>query len=170
MAAAPVPAAPRPWCAELGPIADVAQAQALLPRLAALDITAELQTQEVPVSSTFWVYMPAFASEAEARRMLAELQERKIDSYYMRSGQFPGGISLGVFSRRASAETVQANLARQGYQSQIGEVERMEPRATLRLRAADAASVTGPAAAEFRALVGNHSLAENVCESVASEF
>lgn len=158
------------WCADLGQFADAAQAEALIPALAALGVTARLQTETVPVSSTFWVYMPAFSSEDEARRMLAELQGREIDSYYMRSGQFPGGISLGVFSRRASAETVRAALAAQGYTAQIGEVFREEPRSLLALQAPDAGVVKAAGWADFMAKNPGLQLTENVCESVASGF
>lgn len=161
------PAGP-PWCANLGPFAEASQAEALIPSLTALGLRAELHTDTVPVSSTFWVYMPAFATEDEARRMLAELQERNIDSYYMRNGEFPGGISLGVFSRRASAETVRESLAAQGYTAQIGEVFREEPRSSLALRAPDEGVVKAPGWADFMAKNAALTLTENVCESVAS--
>jgi cell division protein FtsN len=166
----PEVAAGPPWCADLGQFTDAALAEALVPALAALGVTAQLRTETVPVSSTFWVYMPAFASEDEARRMLAELQGREIDSYYMRSGQFSGGISLGVFSRRASAETVRAALAAQGYTAQIGEVFREEPRSLLALQAPDAGVVKAAGWADFMAKNPGLQLTENVCESVASGF
>lgn len=166
--ASPVVPAPQPWCAELGPIDSADAARALLPRLGGLGVDADLQMREVPVSSTFWVYLPAFVNEAEARRTLAELQERRIDSYYMRSGQFIGGISLGVFSRRASAESVQADVARQGYQARIGEVLREEPRAFLRLQAQDSAMLEQAGWAEFLGSARAWKLTENVCEGVAS--
>jgi cell division protein FtsN len=165
---APIPNV-QPWCAALGPFEDSAAAQALIPQLQALDIAATLRTQAVPVATTYWVYMPPFATDGELQRMLAELKERQIDSYFMRSGQFAGGISLGVFSRRASAETTQADLARRGYQSQIGEVQRESTRSWLDLRAPDAALAAGPDWAAFRARTEAVTLAENVCESVASD-
>lgn len=159
-----------PWCAELGQFVGAAGAEALIPALLSLGVAAEVQTDKVPVSSTFWVYMPAFASQEEASRMLAELRERKIDSYYMRSGQFPGGISLGVFSRRASAERVLEALAAQGYTTQIGEVFREEPRSLLALRASSAGVVKASGWADFMAKNPGLTLTENVCESVASGF
>ena len=157
-----------PWCADLGLFAELGDAEALMPTLTAMGINAALRTTSVRVSSTFWVYMPAFASDAEASRMLAELQERNIDSYYMRSGAFPGGISLGVFSRSSSAATVQEALAAQGYTAQIGEVFREEPRSTLVLSAPDAAVLETPGWADFMAKNAALTLTENVCESVAS--
>jgi cell division septation protein DedD len=167
--ALPPPAvASPPWCGVLGEFESPEAAAALIPALAALDVEAGVRTKAVPVGSTFWVYMPAFASEAEARDMLRQLQERKIDSYYMRSGQFPGGISLGVFSRRASAESVQATMASQGYRTTIGEVLREEPRSTLVLHAADGSVVKRVGWADFVAKNTTLTVTENVCESVAS--
>jgi cell division protein FtsN len=168
-AAAPV-AAVKPWCAELGPFETVQAAAPLRTRLEGLGVQVRQQDRELPVASTFWVYLPAFADEAEARRILAELQARKIDSYYMRSGQFSGGISLGVFSRRASAEKVQADMAAKGYRASIGEVQREEPRSYLILRAPDEKLLGQSAWADFRRQAQSWNLTEKSCEGVASVF
>lgn len=159
-----------PWCATLGEFVQVADADALLPALAALGVTAELRSAAVPVSSMFWVYLPAFASDAETRRVLDELQSKQIDNFYMRDGQFAGGISLGVFSRRASAEAVQQALAPQGYTAQIGEVVREEQRSSLALRAPGTSHLEAPGWADLMAENPGLTLTENVCESVASDF
>jgi|GEM_PF-468477 hypothetical protein len=166
--AAVIPVAPTPWCGELGLIAEESAAKTLIPDLSALGFVVELQSGRVQVSSTYWVYMPAFASETEAFRQLEELQDRKIDSYYMRAGNYAGGISLGVFSREESAKVAQANLARQGYQAQIGEVIREEPRFRLVLTAPDRSILDGAEWQGFRARNNALQLSENVCEVVAS--
>lgn len=163
-------AATRPWCAELGPFDTPDEGHSLQPALAALGVAATLKTRQVAVSSTFWVYLPPLDSEEELRRVQAELQARGIDHYYMRSGQFTGGISLGVFSRQASAEQAQADLALRGYRTRIGEVLREEPRSFLQLRVPDAALLEQAAWRAFRSETAAWALAENVCESVASDF
>lgn len=167
---APADPVSTPWCAELGPLADKEAAAALQPRLEALGLAVVSVGLEVPVSSTFWVYLPAFSDEALAVRTLAELQARGVDSYYMRSGQFAGGISLGVFSRRASAETVRADLQRQGYQPLIGEVFREELRYFLGLRAGSDAIRGAAQWAALQAATAPWTLTENVCESVATDI
>lgn len=158
-----------PWCGELGLFVTGEDAEALMSSLVKLGFSVELRSGERPVSSTFWVYMPPFADEAEARRMLAELQVRNIDSYHMRSGQFSGGISLGVFSRRSSAETVQAELARQGYQASIGQVFREEPRSWLVLKAPSVELLEGDAWESLKTDFPAPGLSENVCEIVATD-
>lgn len=166
--AAVIPVAPTPWCGELSLITEESAAKALIPDLSAMGFAVELQSGRVQVSSTYWVYMPAFASQAEAFRQLEELQGRKIDSYYMRSGNWAGGISLGVFSREESAKVAQANLALQGYQAQIGEVFREEPRFRLVLTTPDDSILDGPEWQGFRTRNNALQLSENVCEVVAS--
>lgn len=156
------------WCASLGLFEQESEAKALIPELVLFGVSADLSSGRVPVSSTFWVYIPAFASEAEAFARLEELQDKSIDSYYMRSGDLAGGISLGVFSRRESAEVAQTTLARRGYQTQISEIFRQEQRSWLQLQASAATILEGPDWQAFRAKHSALSLTENVCEVVAS--
>jgi cell division septation protein DedD len=157
----------QPWCANLGLFTLEEEAATLLPRVQALGIEARVQSGMAAVASTFWVHLPAFASEAEAFRTLQELQERNIDSYYMRSGDMAGGISLGVFSRPESAETARANLERRGYDPLVREVKREENRFWVALAAPTTAVLETPQWLDFRANFPSLPLAENVCEAVA---
>jgi len=155
------------WCANLGLFTLEEEAATLLPRVLVLGIEARVQSGLAAVASTFWVHLPAFASEAEAFRTLQELQERNIDSYYMRSGDMAGGISLGVFSRPESAETARANLVRRGYDPLVREVKRQENRFWVALAAPSAAVLETPQWLDFRANFPSLPLTENVCEAVA---
>lgn len=161
-------AEPQPWCANLGQFELESEARALLGQLNAMNVQATLKSNRVPVASTFWVYLPPFATEAAAFAKLEELQDKSIDSYYMRSGELAGGISLGVFSRRESAEVAQTTLARRGYQASIGEVFRQEVRWWLVLQARSADFLEGPDWQAFRASHSALPMTENVCEVVAS--
>jgi hypothetical protein len=163
----PVPVAAQPWCGQLSGFADEAAANAWLTSLPAGQGEGEVTIVEVPVSSTWWVHMPAFESEAVALRTLEELQDNSIDSYYMRSGQLRGGISLGVFSRQESALTAQAQLARRGYATSIAEVFRMEDRPVLQLRLLDAAWLQSPQWQDLVASQPDLQVAENACEIIA---
>jgi hypothetical protein len=99
--------------------------------------------------------------------MLEELQDNSIDSYYMRSGELKGGISLGVFSRQESALTAQSQLARRGYATSIAEVFRVESRPVLQLRLPGESYLESP---EWLALMDNRDdlqLTENACEIIA---
>jgi hypothetical protein len=155
------------WCGQVTGFADDAAAQSFVSGLPEGFLIGGIQKAEVPVSSTWWVHMPAFESEALALRMLEELQDNNIDSYYMRSGELKGGISLGVFSRQESALTAQSQLARRGYATSIAEVFRVESRPVLQLRLPGESYLESP---EWLALMDNRDdlqLTENACEIIA---
>ncbi len=86
---------------------------------------------EESVSSTWWVHLPPFKDEAQARVVLKELQEKSIDSFYMRTGELVGGISLGVFAIRDSAFLVKADMLKRGYKAEVKEIQKMATRIKL---------------------------------------
>jgi hypothetical protein len=101
--------------------------------------------------------------------LLAELQGKNIDSYYMRSGEMAGGISLGVFSREASAAIAQRQLADRGYATSVREVARMGERHYVALRMADDALRQAPEWTAFLGRARGIEVLENACETIASE-
>lgn len=163
--------APTPWCAATGIFADQAGAAGFAQGLVNLGLEAEIVVREEPISSTWWVHIPAetFASEAEARELLSELQARNIDSYYMRTGEMAGGISLGVYSREESAKIAQRQRADQGYTTSIRQVFRMEERPRVRLVMPDSRLRESPNWAAFLDSAGPVELTEFSCEAIASE-
>ena len=163
----PVPV--QPWCANTGLFPDQAAAAEFVQELDDLGGDAAIELREEPVSSTWWVYLPAFASETEARAMLTELQGKGIDSYYMRTGDMAGGISLGVYSREESAGIAQRQLVQQGYMPSIREVFRMEERPFVRLILPDGALRESTEWSTFMASVGPVELTEFTCEPIASK-
>lgn len=163
----PVPV--QPWCASTGMFADQAAAAEFVQGLEDFGADAVVELREEAVSSTWWVYLPAFASEAEARAMLAELQGKGIDSYYMRTGDMAGGISLGVYSREESAGIAQRQLVEQGYMPSIREVLRMEERPFVRLTLPDGGLREGAEWSAFLAAAGPVELTEFTCEPIASK-
>lgn len=159
-----------PWCASTGPFADPAAAASFMDALGDLGGEAALDLREEPISSTWWVHMPAFATEALAMERLAELQARNIDSYFMRNGEMAGGISLGVYSRRESGLIAQQRLADQGYATSLREVFRMAERPYVGLRLPDDSLREAPEWSAFLASAEGVALVENACETIASEF
>jgi hypothetical protein len=156
-----------PWCARAGSFVDRPAAEAFIDSLETLRVRGQIEAQEQPVSSTWWVHMPAFASEALARERLLELQAKNIDSYYMRSGEMAGGISLGVYSREESALIAQQQLAERGYPTSIREVVRMGERLYVRIVMPDATLREAPEWTDFLARTGGLEVLENACETIA---
>lgn len=165
----PAPDPVQPWCANTNPLSDQSAALAFAQGVREFGAEAVVETREEAVSSTWWVYLPAFASEAEARAMLAELQGKGIDSYYMRNGDMAGGISLGVYSREESAGIAQRQLAEQGYMPSIREVARMEERPFVRVVLPDGGVRDSAEWSAFVAAARPVELTEFTCEPIASE-
>lgn len=125
------------WCGQSASVTNSADAVRFLGKWRQLNGTGELLTLQEPTTSTWWVHLPAFKDETEANKKMMELREKKIDSYYMRTGELAGGISLGVYSRKQSAAQVQADLLKKGYKTELKEVFRTESRSRLELRLQD---------------------------------
>lgn len=157
----------QPWCGLLRGFVEESLARQFMDGLSPGLGTATLSAYEEAVSSTWWVHMPAFESEAVALTMLRELQDKNIDSYYMRTGDLRGGISLGVFSREESARTAQAQIARLGYPTSIAEVFRMEERFAVALALLDETSLESPEWLDLLSVSEGLELAENSCEMIA---
>lgn len=169
VADAPEPVPVQPWCATTGMFPDQIAAAEFVKGIEDFGADAVVELREEAVSSTWWVYLPAFASEAEARAMLGELQGKGIDSYYMRTGDMAGGISLGVYSREESAGIAQRQLVEQGYMPSIREVVRMEERPFVRLTLPDGALRESTEWSAFLAAAGPVELTEFTCEPIASK-
>jgi hypothetical protein len=133
----PVPQV-EPWCAEVSGFASEDAAVAFLSAVRLLGGAGAIQSEDVPVSSTWWVHLPPFPSVEAAEPTLSELQSKQIDSYYIRTGELAGAISLGVFSRFERATIAVQELNAKGYSPSISEIVRREPRSKVSLRLEDA--------------------------------
>jgi hypothetical protein len=157
----------QPWCATAGAFPDEQAAVGFRSAIVDLGGKGLLVSKDEPVSSTWWVYLPAFSSEAEARTVLAVLQEKRIDSYYMRTGELVGGISLGVFSREESANLARQQLAGRGYQASIKQIFRYEPRFYVEIELPDEALRRRPEWSRTETYLSGLQYTENACQVIA---
>src|SRR5690606_29996859 len=95
-------------------------------RLMALDIQAEVRAVDAAAGLDYWVYLAPLASRQASLRQLKELQARKIDSYIITQGDLANGISLGIFPRSDSAESVMHRLRDAGYEPMLRELPRAQ--------------------------------------------
>ena len=95
-------------CFLLGPYQDIVDANYARARAEALGVAGSTQTTQLPTQEAkeFWVFVPPRASREEARKVLRELQQRKVDSYIINAGELAEGISLGLFRKEESAQQV----------------------------------------------------------------
>lgn len=111
-------------CMFLGSFPEATAAGALEQRLLSLDVQSDVQVFEASGSVDFWVYLAPLASRQASLRQLRELQARRIDSYIITEGELANGISLGIFPRHDSAESVMQRLRIAGYEPRLRELAR----------------------------------------------
>ena len=111
-------------CELLGPFIEARLGNAVLGRVRDQGYVAESLRREVRGTSDYWVYYPPLPTRKEALRQLKELQARNIDSYVITQGELVNGISLGLFTQRASAEGLRGRMTELGYRVEIQEVSR----------------------------------------------
>ena len=104
-------------CLFLGSFEREEEARALEQRLLSLDIGSAVQSVDAAAGVDYWVYLVPL-------RQLKELQARKIDSYIIGQGDLANGISLGIFPRSDSAESVMQRLREAGYEPMLRELSR----------------------------------------------
>lgn len=110
----------------LGGFADEQMAQKLQQRLVSLDIQSKITALDSRVDIEYWVYLAPLASRQAAVRQLKEMQARKIDGYLITQGDLANGISLGMFAREDSAQSVAERLEEAGYEPSIRAIERSQ--------------------------------------------
>lgn len=123
-------------CLFLGGFDDELPARSLEQRLLSLDVQSGVQQISVAGGVDYWVYLPPLASRQASLRQLRELQSRNIDSYIITVGDLANGISLGIFSRKDSAEGVVARLREVDYSALVRELPRMHSKYWVRIAAA----------------------------------
>ncbi|APU32066.1 SPOR domain-containing protein [Ectopseudomonas chengduensis] len=111
-------------CLYLGSFEEESRARVVEQRLLSLDIQAEVRGIDAAAGVEYWVYLPPLASRQASLRQLRELQARRIDSYIITQGELANGISLGIFPRNDSANSVMQRLRDVGYEPQIRELSR----------------------------------------------
>lgn len=113
-------------CLFLGSFQQEAAAREVEQRLMSLDIHGEVRAVDAAAGLDYWVYLPPLASRQASLRQLKELQARKIDSYIITQGDLANGISLGIFPRGDSAQSVMRRLLDAGYEPLLRELPRAQ--------------------------------------------
>jgi hypothetical protein len=140
--------APEPWCGTTNNIGSAERAKKFQAEWLKKGGEAEQESVREPGTSTWWVYLP-FKDEESAQLVLKQLHEKAIDSYYMRSGDLAGSISLGVFSRKESAAGIKDGIRKKGYSAEMREIPRMETRFLLVLRLSERGKIQDSSVREF---------------------
>ncbi len=157
-----------PVCTLLGPFDELLQAEYAVEHLASLEVSAAIETLEIPGDPGFWVYLSPLPSRKEALRKLHELQAKGIDSYVIPKGDIVNGISFGMYSRAGSAETRQKEVASYGYQADIKEVVRSYEETWVVVQPPEAEKMNSESWQSFMNKRKGIERRENYCPGVAS--
>lgn len=132
----PTPAAPRRSildnaprsCFSLGAFGSVGEAERALRRVAAIDADARSRVHQTQVTTSWWVYLPALPSRAEALATAREFSRLGLRDYYVvTTGSEENMISLGVFREEANAQRRLAEIRAAGYPAEIDARTRESP-------------------------------------------
>jgi len=112
-------------CYTLGTLPDRLLVERVVKELNGFGLAATVRSEEHRGDlSGYWVLLQARASLGEAQGLMAELQQRGIDSFVVGTGEYRNAVSLGFFHGRRAAEDLEARIRGQGY----------DPRLVLRYR------------------------------------
>jgi hypothetical protein len=121
-----LPASEETHCQVFGPLNDLFAGQALVEKLKLYDMQTTLKAlDKIAGGSDYRVVIPPAKSPQDAFRKLRELKSSNIDSYVITQGPDELGISLGLFSSLAAAKSASADLAADGYVTQVREIPRL---------------------------------------------
>ncbi len=129
---APAPAAPR--CLTLGPFATPHDLQQARNALAPLTRRMRSRQEQVAQSHSWWVYLPAPGSRAQALALTRQLAARGIQDYFVVSGgDQPNTISLGLFKDQDNARKRRADVTAAGFPARVTERTESTPQYWLDL-------------------------------------
>jgi hypothetical protein len=114
----------RDICWQIGPFKEEISGKQVISRLAALDISLQLQRIEIPGQPDYWVHIPPQVTRKAAIKLLRELQAKKIDSFLITEGELENGLSLGFFTQQERAQKIYDQRVEQGYDAKIKIVPR----------------------------------------------
>jgi len=100
-------------CLEWGPFGEAERAKALAD-IEPLALGKLLTQRRIEASTSFWVYLPSFASKAAADKRAGELRAAGMDAFVVDGGAQRFAISLGVFRTEDGANAHLAAVAKQG--------------------------------------------------------
>lgn len=121
-------------CLTLGPFATPHDLQQARSALAPLTRRMRSRQEQVAQSHSWWVYLPAPASRAQALALTRQLAARGIRDYFVVSGgDQPNTVSLGLFKDQDNARKRRADVTAAGFPARITERTETAPQYWLDL-------------------------------------
>lgn len=155
-------------CTMVGPFSELKRAEAWTERLNALEVDGQVRQIELSLRTRHWIYLPPLASRDEARRSLARLQGKGIDSYVVHQGEHENAISLGVFAESERAKARMAELKAMGLSPILGSLDQTDLETWVVLGPGEEAKIGERAWVDLLNVQNNLGKRQNSCLDVAS--
>lgn len=109
-----------PGCYSVGPFSSEEPVAGVAAWLRERGGEVESRWTELRRPQNYWIYLPPLGSTAEARAMLRRLKDDDMQDYVrVMRGPMRNAVSLGLYSKRRSAERRMAELRSKGYEPAI---------------------------------------------------
>lgn len=130
-------------CLTLGPFATSQGLRQARDALAGHAARMRSRQEQLTQSRSWWVYLPAAGSRAQALEQARQLGAKRIDDYFVVSSSSSGGqpntISLGLFKDQGNARKRRDEVAAAGFPAQVTERSETVPEYWLDVAVADLA-------------------------------
>jgi hypothetical protein len=125
-------------CLALGPFATPQDLRNARQALAGQAMRMRSRQEQASQTSSWWVYLPAAGSRAQALEVARQLAARHINDYFVvSSGDQPNTISLGLFRDPANARKRRDEIVAAGFPASMSERSESTPEYWLDLVVAD---------------------------------
>lgn len=92
--------------------------------LLAYGISTKIRPLKVQSGEDFLVLMPALSDHNASLGRLEKLDAKGVDAFLVNEDEYAGDVSLGLFSEKALAVSLERRLSRRGYTVQINKIPR----------------------------------------------
>ena len=112
--------APAKTCYSLGPILDEKDSKKLEKKLKLSGFNPKHKAITDKEPKSYWVYFPAEKSLADAKAVVNQLRDAKVDDYFIvRKGEFNNAISMGLYNSYGRAKIRIKKLKKLGFNPKV---------------------------------------------------
>lgn len=168
--APPVAARPvdKDSCGFLGPFAEAITVRQVVGRLKRAQVDAKMYGEAARINPIYWVYLRAAPSRSVALETLRKLHASRIDAFIVAEGEDINAISLGFFTRKASAESIRQERIAQGFDAKLVLKERQREQFWAVVAPQSREKLEESLIANLRAEYGEFTRRSRKCSVVAS--
>lgn len=156
-------------CVYIGPFDERISAKQVALRLGSKQSNLPIQKHKDEVEPLYWVYYPPLGNAQLALRKLREFQSQQIDSFLVTKGEYANAISLGYFSKKASAHSVKVAIQEAGYAAEMKTKKRYKEQFWIELSPLEMERIGQDKVSQASADYPEVGAQKKLCKTVASK-